>query len=285
VFYEAVPPGQVVHVYDVAQQNGGGYPSVILQRPDVTLYCETQGTCEGDRQFTSTTRLDATGNDWHNNFITYVCRNCSSKQKLYALRYKVWLKDGIYVAMMFKYGELPNFGPPTPAKLTRLLGTDKELFLKGRRAENQGMGIAAFAYYRRVIESQKDAIFDEIIRVSKGISADQAIITRLENAKKQVQFSSAVEELGDGVPAQLLINGHNPLTLMHGALSEGLHAKTDDECLTLATDLRIVLADFVERMSQAMKDNAELHSAVSRLMNRNQPKLASPATQNALPGS
>lgn len=130
------------------------------------------------------------------------------------------------------------------------------------------MGIAAFAYYRRVIESRKDAIFDELLRVSKGIAAGADVIAGLEAAKKQVQFSSAVEAVKDAIPPALLISGHNPLTLLHSALSEGLHARTDEECLASATDLRIVMTEFVERMAQALKDDAELKSAVSRLLNR-----------------
>jgi hypothetical protein len=37
----------------------------------------------------------------------------------------------------------------------------------GRRAENQGMGIGAFAYYRRVVENQKNRIIAEIKRVAE----------------------------------------------------------------------------------------------------------------------
>jgi hypothetical protein len=60
----------------------------------------------------------------------------------------------------------------------------------------------------------------------------------------------------------------NPLTLLHSALSEGLHAQTDEECLEIATSIRVVMADFAERMGQALKDEAELTSAVSRLLNK-----------------
>jgi hypothetical protein len=47
------------------------------------------------------------------------------------------------------------------------------------------------------------------------------------------------------------------------------------------------MADFVDRMAQAMMDNAELHSAVSRLLNRKQLKLESnsatdPADKNGM---
>jgi len=67
---------------------------------------------------------------------------------------------------------------------------------------------------------------------------------------------------------------------MHSALSKGLHARTDEECLRWATDLRVVMAEFVERMAQAMKDNAELHSAVSRLVSRKRLKLEAPPKED-----
>jgi len=43
-----------------------------------------------------------------------------------------------------------------------LIGPDREIFLRGRRAENQGLGIGAFAYYRRVVENQKGRIITQI---------------------------------------------------------------------------------------------------------------------------
>lgn len=267
-FLEDTPPGTTKSVSDLIYYDSQA-GQLLLTLPKLSLHCETSELCDGPRQFQYQTKVNVSRGVLREAFVSYICQNCTASRKTFALRLRV--ENGSeYSGIAFKFGETPNFGPPTPARLTRLFGTNKDLFLKGRRAENQGMGIAAFAYYRRVIESQKDAIFDEIIRVSRGISAAPDIIARLESAKKQVQFTSAVEELKDGLPPALLINGHNPLILMHGALSEGLHAKTDEECLGWATDLRVVMADFVERMAQAMKDNAELQSAVSRLMNRKQ---------------
>jgi hypothetical protein len=46
----------------------------------------------------------------------------------------------------------------------------------------------------------------------------------------------------------------------------GLHAKTDEECLAFAHDARVVLAELAERLSQALKDEAELNTAVTRLL-------------------
>jgi hypothetical protein len=68
------------------------------------------------------------------------------------------------------------------------------------------------------------------------------------------------------IPQTLLINGHNPLTLLHTALSSGLHEQSDERCLELAHDIRVVLAELSERLSQALKDEAELNAAVTRLL-------------------
>jgi hypothetical protein len=166
-----------------------------------------------------------------------------------------------------KYGEEPTFGPPTPARAISLIGPDREQFLKGRRCENQGLGVGAFVYYRRVVENQKGRIFDEIIRVSGHLGVDPGFIKELEEAKKETQFTKAVESIKQAVPQSLLVNGFNPLTLLHSALSSGVHELSDEQCLELASSVRVVLVEFAERLGQAMKDEKELSEAVNRLAN------------------
>jgi hypothetical protein len=95
------------------------------------------------------------------------------------------------------------------------------------------------------------------------------VVDALEAAQRETQFSKAMDMAKDAVPQALLIRGHNPLTLLHKALSEGLHAQSDERCLDLANTVRLVLMELAERIGQALKDEAELNSAVSRLMNPN----------------
>jgi len=137
------------------------------------------------------------------------------------------------------------------------------------------LGIGAFAYYRRVIENQKDKIFDEIIRVSERLNASKELLDDLAAAKEETQFSKAVEAVKHGIPQVLLLNGQNPLTLLHSALSEGLHAQTDEKCLELATSIRVILTEFVERVATALKDEAELNKAVNRLIQERGQKVQS----------
>jgi hypothetical protein len=92
------------------------------------------------------------------------------------------------------------------------------------------------------------------------------VIVSLEAAKSENQFTKSISMVKEAIPQALLINGHNPLTLLHKALSDGLHDRSDERCLQLAHDIRVVLADPSERISQSLKGEAELNTAVSKLM-------------------
>lgn len=261
-FLERTPPGAKVQVSDFESIDRQG--DVRVRTPEIELHC---AQCNGQRFFAPTdTGLYIGQRKSSDTFLNYLCRNCRKCMKKFALgasydeETKQW--------SVFKYGEEPSFGPPTPARTIKLIGPDRDQFLKGRRCENQGLGVGAFAYYRRVVENQKNRIFDEIIRVSQHLGVDQQLMADLESAKKETQFTKAVEAIKHALPQSLLVNGHNPLLLLHSALSEGVHELMDEDCLGLASSIRIVLIEFAERLSQAMKDEAELNEAVNKLTKR-----------------
>ncbi|MGA2886455.1 MAG: hypothetical protein ABSE51_00265 [Terracidiphilus sp.] len=269
-FLEKVAPGVTAEVADLCgdwhSYPGRGDSYTHLKLPEITLHCDTQPSCGGFRLFDSQGTHEIRAKVSELKFLKYICKNCSKSVKLFSL--KINAAENTRTGKAYKFGELPNFGPPNSPRLITLIRDQRDLFLKGRRAENQGMGIAAFAYYRRVIDDQRVRIFDEIIKVCQRLSADESIIQELTAAKNESQFSKAIESVKHGIPEALFISGQNPLTLLHSALSEGLHGKSDEECLENATNIRIVMAEFAERMGQVLKDEAELSAAVSRLLNK-----------------
>jgi hypothetical protein len=139
------------------------------------------------------------------------------------------------------------------------------LFLNGRRCENQGLGIGAFVYYRRVVEDQKNRILEQITKVAEAVGASPDTIAALKAAQREHRFSKAMDDVKDAIPQRLLIEGQNPLTLLHSALSEGVHNHNDETCLELATAIRLVLAELAELLDHALKDERELKEAVARL--------------------
>lgn len=267
-FLESIPPSSLTNISDLTQKRysqGGGISGYQLFTPEIQLHCPSD-SCNGIRFFRRTTQNvpDIPDDKYHYFYISYICSNCRKTEKSFSLAAQ---RDaGEVSGKCYKFGELPEYGPPTAARLIKLIGPDRELFLKGRRCENQGLGIGAFVYYRRVVEGQKNRILDEIIKVSKKIGATEEALQQLEAAKTETQFSKALSNIKDAIPQALLINGHNPLSLLHSALSDGLHQKTDEHCLEVASSIRVVLAELSERLAQALKDEAELNKALARLM-------------------
>ena len=255
-------PGAESLISDVEISHGGVNPR--LHTPDVELHCKE---CKGQRFFLCNQPSPFLSDKAPvNTFLTYTCRNCRKEEKIIAVRY---LYDGkVFQWRGKKLGEEPAFGAPVPARAIALIGPDRDLMLMGRRCENQGLGIGAFVYYRRVVENQKARIFEEIIRVSRYLGLGEDLIAQLEAAKLEVQFTQAVDSIKAAFPQMLLVNGFNPLLLLHSALSRGVHELTDAQCLELASSVRIVLFEFAERLAQAMKDEAELNEAVNRLASR-----------------
>ena len=120
----------------------------------------------------------------------------------------------------------------------------------------------------RIIENQKSRIIEHILDISRKIRAPDETIADLEAAKSETQFSKAVDRIKHALPDSLQIGGHNPLTLLRSALSEGLHAESDKGCLASAQAIRLVLVELAERITRALNDDRELNAAVGRLMNR-----------------
>lgn len=261
-FLEAQPPGTHGIIPDFhTRLSTGGWTTA---QPDLQLHCDTE-VCNGPRIFRSTSDPGLATTTWRRFFLIYQCRNCNRTQKSYALLGRNTTGEA---GELYKIGEFPPFGPPLPARVIRLIQPDRDNLLKGRRCENQGLGIGAFSYYRRVVESQWQRLLAEIIRVLEKVDPTSPAIGVLKQAAMETQFSKAVSTAKDAIPQVLLIDGHNPLTLLHQALSEGLHASSDEECLGLAQSIRVILTELADRATQALKDEAELRDAVSRLLNR-----------------
>ena len=268
-FLANAPPDSTSEISDLWISVGDNR---VVRLPDIFLYCDSK-ECDGFRFFSHESGvLYVSEKAWSFDFLHYRCRNCREKEKSFAVAVASGGSSGVGVAL--KVGEIPPFGPSTPARVLTLIGEDRELFLQGRRAENRGMGIGAFAYYRRVVENQKTRIIHEISKVAAKLGANSNVLAEFEAAAKETQFSKALEQIKHGIPQTLLIDDqHNPLNLLHTALSQGLHADTDQECLAIAQAIRVVLTELAERISEALKKKEELTTAVTKLLSRKSPKL------------
>ena len=275
-FLQSTPPNQWRHISDLClQQNVGPYPnstSRAINKPELKLHC-SDDSCNGVRFFRCTEVFSSPGPHLEKNisnylYVTYRCSNCLRTTKVYSF-IAIFDTNEEPHGICYKFGEFPSYGQPVPSKLITLIRPDRDIFLKGYKCENQGFGIGAFTYYRRVVENQKNRILAEIVKVFEKIGVPQDKIDTLREAIKETRFSKALGMAKDVMPESLLIDGHSPILLLHRALSRGVHELSDEECLELASTIRLVLGELSGRLSAILKDQTELTEAVSTLMSHN----------------
>jgi len=201
------------------------------------------------------------------NSLVFRCKHCEQSSKTISIVVDP-LPGTLTRWAATKLGELPPFGAPIPSRVLTLMGADQKWFVKGLRSEEQGFGIGAFAYYRRVVERQWNRLLNEIIRVAERTDPQGVALQSLRAAAAERQFAKSIDMVRQAIPPVLLIDSHNPIALLHDALSEGLHAQDDEVCLDLAVSIREILYALSRKMHEALQNEVKLNDALTKLHQR-----------------
>lgn len=242
-----------------------------VEYPDsIHVHCDHE-KCNGVRRHwkheNSKYRL---GKNHSYHFVVFVCSNCTTSAKIFGLK-AVGEGDDKRSGVCTKIYQEPTFGAPIPKRLFQIIGeSNRDYFLQARRASARGLGIGAYGYYRRIVENTKFDLVSSVLEVAEATNASPAQIELLKKAQEETQFSKAIEILRDvaAIPAVLLINGHNPLALLHDLLSEGIHQLSDRECLERSQEAEVVLCEIADRMQIAMTERKTVKAALTSIMNR-----------------
>jgi len=265
-FLEEYPTGTLQRVSEFCEWRQGisSQPNLVRCAPQLRLYCKE---CDGIRNFMGGWEYGGSVSEERDDFLIYMCRDCGKYKKHFCL--KSLAIDDKKNGAVLKIGEYPSLHIKLPTNLSKLLGDDYSNFINGLKCERKGLGIGAYSYYRRVVENQKNSLLEEIKKVLIKLSAKQEMIPKIEQAISENQFSTAIDMVKESLPESLLIDGHNPFKLLHKALSIGIHDETDEKCLEIAHNIRMVLIDLAERIKLALSEQRELKSAVSSLLQFN----------------
>ncbi|WP_223478767.1 hypothetical protein [Oricola indica] len=166
--------------------------------------------------------------------LQYVCASCQKFERYFIIKIdeeRGWIS---------KVGQYPPWSVKTDANLSALLGEHKDYLASGLILESQGYGIGAFAYYRRIVEETIDELLSDVGELLAG-EEKETYLTALSAVRKTRVTAEKIDLVKDLLPPILRPDGMNPLRALHEALSEGLHAQTDENCLTQAMIIRELL--------------------------------------------
>lgn len=188
--------------------------------------------------------------------IDFLCAGCSQKQ----LHFFVLAKRGA----VMKVGQWPSWYPEIANDIRNFLEEDAALFVKGRDCESHGYGIGAFSYYRRVVENSLDRLLESMRDL-----ATEGQRNELDAALKALGASASaterIEVAAKLLPPSLTVGDANPLKLVYGALSVGIHGLEDQDCLDRAQIIREALTYMVSTMTHAKQNHASFSEAMKKL--------------------
>jgi hypothetical protein len=161
----------------------------------------------------------------------YTCRNCGDAAIIYAFR---WMKEKEHTVFV-KVGQWPELEETVSTSLAAALPLDDlKIYKTALRLRNFNLGIGAVAYMRRVVENRMNDMLGILHEVARTHNGQPELLAKHEEIKKDKRFSVKVEYAGDLLPTSLRPSGHpNPIAILHELTSEGLHSKTDAECVEI----------------------------------------------------
>lgn len=163
---------------------------------------------------------------------------CTDCQRTY---FHCWIQVNVEQDWIRKVGQIPAWEISIPSEIAKNLGTDVELYKRALTLMSQSYGLGACAYLRRLLENRISPILQTIFDLKKSDGATEEELNAIKAAIKSKNFTSKIEAAYQYVPASIVVDGENPLKLIHDKLSVGVHGLSEDECMESAMEIRAAL--------------------------------------------
>jgi hypothetical protein len=191
--------------------------------------------------------------------IQFSCAACKSVRRFFVK---------FAVDSLQKVGQDPPWSiEPTPA-VRKAIGEHLDLYKKGLANESIGYGIGAYAYYRRITEEVIGSLLESVAELVPDSEREQ-YQNALDKARAERVADKKIRLVKDLLPVSLKIDGINPLDVLHSGLSEGLHARTDEECLELADAMRHALTHLLEEIQRAKERKGQFTDSMRKILAKN----------------
>jgi hypothetical protein len=176
--------------------------------------------------------------------VVYSCRNCQRSPS--AVRYNFhWSQDdepADAIGEFLKVGQWPPLEERVPDTLKKVLDKDDLAFYKNAiRMRNYNLGIAAVAYLRRVVENRINDVLDVLAEAAQEHSFAAEELKKIKSAKTSFRFDDKIDYAAKLLPPHLRPDGKpNPIDVLHDLTSDGLHSKSEEECIDIFDRVRKV---------------------------------------------
>ncbi len=194
-------------------------------------------------------------------YFEFTCVSCGKSKRRHLVEQIVAEKT----IRFQKYGELPRKRLARNPILQRFLKDDLDNYEKAVVCLSYEYGVAAFAYFRRVVENNVNKLLDLVQEDAQSSSADTEVTAALAELRENPPMSKKIEIANHALPAYLKPDGLNPLGRLYQMLSEGVHTFSEEECLNKAKETSECLAYLVSELASRKEHRARFKSTVGGL--------------------
>lgn len=176
--------------------------------------------------------------------VLYTCRNCPTDPS--GIRYNFYWSQADEpadaVGEFLKVGQWPPLEERVPITLEKVLDKEDLAFYKNAlRMRNHNLGIAAVAYLRRVVENRINDVLDVLAEAAQEHSFAAEELKAIKAVKASYRFDDKIDHAAKLLPPYLKPKGKpNPIDVLHDLTSEGLHSKSEEECIDIFDRVRNV---------------------------------------------
>ncbi len=142
------------------------------------------------------------------------------------------------IVMLTKVGQTPTPSIAIPREVEEAFGEQSELYKRALICRNQGYGVAAVAYLRRIVEDHTNELIEIAADLSQSTGAPAAQVEKIRAAKNEKRYQDKLKVASDQVPEALRPGGANPLGILHDTLSRDLHGQPEEVCLMTSETIR-----------------------------------------------
>lgn len=231
---------------------------------EIDAYCEV---CEQQRPFQDLRpRGSGSGQSVSalksgTSYFEFSCVSCRKSHREYLVE-QILNEGNIRIQ---KYGERPRSKLARNRVLQKFLKDDLENYEKAIICLSHEFGVAAFAYFRRVVENNINSLLDLVQQDAQSSGGDRATLDAIAELRKDAPMSEKIKIANLALPSHLKPDGLNPLGRLYQVLSEGVHSLSETECLAKAKATSECLTFLVGELASRREHRARFKSMVGEL--------------------
>lgn len=130
--------------------------------------------------------------------LRYKCVNCEKDSVYYLI---VMVESG----PSMKVGQFPMQSARVPNSIAKRLGDSAPLYRKALTCRNEGYGLAAVAYFRRVVEDKTNELIDVVADAAEAHSVPSSDVVKIRLAKNEKAYEEKLQVAAHAIPEV-----HNP---------------------------------------------------------------------------